>query len=94
MARLGKLVEAIREENEITRRAYGEQLELTRTVIVRNGEAFDRMTQAFEDLIHEFREMVREFREVRAETRAQTEAIFRLIDRLGPEHPHGEPGPA
>jgi len=68
IARGNELMEAIRREHELNRGSWERQLHLTRRVIAHNERAFN--------------ESVGVMQEMRAEIRAQTEAIFRVIDRL------------
>ena len=50
LERGNKLMEEVREEHRLNRIFYEHQLDLTRTVVKRNGEAFVAMTAALERL--------------------------------------------
>lgn len=94
----GEILEAIREmraemreENRITRAAYAEQLELTRTVVARNGEAFVGLMAElgrFRERIDAFGERVDAFG---ATLDLQREILLRFLDRLdeGQQPPQG-----
>jgi methyl-accepting chemotaxis protein len=87
------LLEQIRAEIELTRISYEHQLHVTRHVIERNDDAFRELTGAFHEFtgaFHEFtasfptlvEEIRAGFHDLGAKIDAQTEAIFRLIDRF------------
>lgn len=74
------LLEQIRAEIELTRISYEHQLHVTRHVIERNEAAFREVSET----LASFRDQLIERMD------AQTEAIFRLIDRFE----NGSAGPA
>ncbi|MGZ5311796.1 MAG: hypothetical protein ACXWGV_10870 [Solirubrobacterales bacterium] len=91
-----ELMEEVREEHRLNRVAYQQQLDLTRTVVQRNAEAFqglmaalDRFSEridAFGERIDAFGERVDAFGErvdaFGATLEIQREILLRFLDRL------------
>lgn len=76
MARGNELMEQVRAEIELTRISYEHQLHVTREIVRQNRTAFQQVG----DVLVEVRD---DLRELKAETHAQTEAIFKMLDRFG-----------
>jgi len=84
-----ELLEEVREEHRLNRIAYAQQLDLTRTVVQRNAEAFQGLMAAldrlgeridvFGDRIDSFGERVDAFG---ATLEIQREILLRFLDRL------------
>jgi hypothetical protein len=84
-----ELLEEVREEHRLNRAAYAQQLDLTRTVVQRNGEAFQGLMAAldrFSERIDAFGERVDAFGErvdaFGATLEIQREILLRFLDRL------------
>lgn len=86
------LLQQIRAEHELDRKQaaeaeerYRSEVQITREVIRRNEVAFQQGSRLNAELIESVRDLAREtradLRELGAEIRAQTEAIFRVLDR-------------
>ena len=80
-------------------------MELNREALDRNAQEFERNREVHQDLrrfIEEitirnervYRGMIDELVELRRETKAQTKAIFRVLDRLPPGNSGPDPEPA
>ncbi|MGZ5314246.1 MAG: hypothetical protein ACXWF9_10735 [Solirubrobacterales bacterium] len=77
-----ELMEEVREEHRLNRVAYQQQLDLTRTVVQRNAEAFQGLMAAldrFSERIDAFGERVDAFG---ATLEIQREILLRFLDRL------------
>ena len=87
IARGDELIAEVRAEHELNRRAYAEQLSLTRTVIQRNAEAFGGLMSAidrFGERIDSFGERIDSFGET---LDLQREVLTRFLDRLDEREP-------
>jgi hypothetical protein len=93
MKRGNELMEEVREEHRLNRIFYEHQLDLTRTVVQRNGEAFVGMMTALERLgdtldsaFEAFGERIEAFGEridaFGATLDLQREILLRFLDRL------------
>lgn len=71
------------------RRAYEDQLQITREVVRRNEVAFHDMRDALVGLQAESRATREELLANRDATRAHTQAIFRLLDHLDDDGKRG-----
>lgn len=82
MKRGDELMAEVRNEHRLNRMAYEQQLDLTRTVVQRNAEAFQGLMAAidrFSDRIDSFGERVDAFG---ATLDLQREILLRFLDRL------------
>ncbi|MGZ5320258.1 MAG: hypothetical protein ACXWZW_05155 [Solirubrobacterales bacterium] len=84
-----ELMEEVREEHRLNRVAYQQQLDLTRTVVQRNAEAFQGLMAAldrFSERIDAFGERIDAFGErvdaFGATLEIQREILLRFLDRL------------
>jgi len=94
-------MEQVREEHQLNRAAYERQLELTRIVVKRNGDAFNALIEelgrfrgrldAFGERIDAFGERIDAFGErvdaFGATLEIQREILLRFLDRLDDELP-------
>ncbi len=71
-----------RDELRAARLAYGQQLELTREVIVRNGELFTLSAEAWNRAEQKHEAIMQRLTEMGEEIRTQTKAIWKVIDRM------------
>jgi hypothetical protein len=71
--------ERILEDQERRESEYQQHLQITREVIRRNELAFQENTRVLAEVSAE---LISELRELGAEVRAQTQAIFRMLDRF------------
>ena len=89
-----ELLEEVREEHRLNRIAYAQQLDLTRTVVQRNAEAFQGLMAAldrFGERVEEFGERIDSFGErgdaFGATLDIQREILLRCLDRLDDQLP-------
>ena len=89
-----ELLEEVREEHRLNRIAYAQQLDLTRTVVQRNAEAFQGLMAAldrFGERVEEFGERIDSFGErvdaFGATLDIQREILLRFLDRLDDQLP-------
>jgi hypothetical protein len=79
MARGNELMAEVRKEHRLNRMAYERGTRLIIGLVERQGRAFGEVVRENTAVIREMRE---EMRLVRGRLEAQTEAIFRVLDRL------------
>jgi GGDEF domain-containing protein len=87
LARGDELMAEVRAEHELNRRAYTEQLALTRTVVQRNAEAFAGLMTAidrFRERIDAFGDRIDAFGDTLV---LQVEILTRCLDRLDEREP-------
>ncbi len=90
MRRSNELVAQIRAEWARSEERYREEVQITREVVRRNELAFHENSRLNAELVERVREIGVDLRELGAEVRAQTEAIFRMLDRFeGGSEPAG-----
>lgn len=82
MARGNELMAQVRAEIELSRRSYEDQLRITRELNRRNEIAIRENSRVTSEQIDAIREIRVGLREVQEEARAQTRAIFQVLDRF------------
>lgn len=83
MAEVKDVVAQVRAEVELSRRSYEDQLRITREMNRRNEIAIQENSRITSEQIDAIREIRVGLREVQEEARAQTRAIFQVLDRFG-----------
>jgi hypothetical protein len=96
LARLDENLAEMRAQNERGDQQYRELVErmegearLTREVVRRNELAFQEGSRMNAEHVNVLRGVTEDLRELGAEVRAQTEAIFRMLDRFDGGEPAG-----
>lgn len=86
MARGNELMADVRQEMRLNRVSYERQANVLSNALERNREAFERNSAVMANLIERHERvtdgMIEALRDMRDEIRAETRAIFKVIDRL------------
>jgi hypothetical protein len=86
-----ELMESIREELRLNREAYERHFELSRREHQATQAALGNLRDVCRSLVVAVEENTRTLRDLRAEIRAQTEGLMRVLDELRGRGPGGEP---